>query len=122
MNPRILFAAVAAAGLLSTMPPASAADRVTPTGDVVLRYPAADLATPEGRARTYQRLQGAAGQVCARYDSPELARRLVHQRCVDTVLTAAVDRIHDPALQAMHDATRHGQSPPAALPIRTARR
>jgi hypothetical protein len=46
----------------------------------------------------------------------------VHQRCLDTLLAAAVDQIHDPALQALHDATRHGQSPPAATPIRTARR
>jgi len=122
MNPRILIVAVAAAGLLSMMPPASAADLVTPKGDVVLRYPAADLATADGRARTYRRLQDAAGQVCARYDSPELARRLVHQRCLDTLLTAAIDQIHDPALQALHDATRQGQSPPAAAPIRTARR
>lgn len=130
MTHRHAIAALAATfGLFLMALPAVAGDtlgdgaaRAVQAGDIVLRYRPAELASRDGRARIYARLQDATAQVCARYEDRELARQRVHQRCVEQVLAAAVGQVHDAGLQALHDARHAGQRLADAQPLRTARR
>jgi UrcA family protein len=79
----------------------------------VVHYSQTDLSSPVGIDRIYSRLITAAKLVCDRYDSMELARRQVFDRCVAESLARAVGQVHDERLTLYHES----QTRPSAAAI-----
>ncbi|MGH8230870.1 MAG: UrcA family protein [Steroidobacteraceae bacterium] len=70
---------------------------------VTVQFTKAELLDHAGVVRVHRRLQAAAALVCHAYESRELARKAVFDRCVEASLSRAVSQIHDPALTAYHE-------------------
>jgi UrcA family protein len=70
----------------------------------VVRYSAAELATPAGVALVYGRIAAAARAVCAPYSGRELARQQLYSHCYRDALSGGVRRVRNPALNAYYEA------------------
>jgi UrcA family protein len=64
-----------------------------------------DLQTEQGANTLYKRLRIAADEVCAPYQSIDLARRIAWQTCVDRAVTSAVEQVNRPMVTAVHNRT-----------------
>ncbi len=80
----------------------------------VIKYQDLDLNTPAGVASLYQRIHGAAKQVCslAGDDNRDLAAHAEAQKCIAQSVASAVDSIHSGALSAYYQA-KLGRSAPS---------
>lgn len=103
----ILCAAVAV-GLAGT---ANANDLVGP--DITVRYGDLAVDTQQGASALLQRIEGAAGRVCARLDRGSLVSRKVVKACNRDVTDAAVNKVNHPMLLSVYDSAR-GVAPPVA--------
>lgn len=88
------FAATGAAG---------AATVVGDQNEVVVHYTADTLATDSGTRALYRRLERAAEQVCPAASNTRLPNEHV-VKCRQEALTAAVNKIHNQRLAALHAA------------------
>lgn len=116
--PKARLALLAGAVLFSagawSMPPETTATRTE-----VVKYDPREVATPEGAAALYSRLQRAAARVC---DEPTGGARdgasavLSYSACVKAALSSAVREVQVPLVAVMHrEGMRH---PEAALASR----
>jgi len=71
-----------------------------------------NLARPEGIAALYERLQGAADEVCSPGDPRVLVAFENPQKCARASLWHAIGQINDPALTAYAQARSGRASPP----------
>jgi UrcA family protein len=92
------LATFATAGALAEAP--SPASEPAPTVNV--RYAGLDLSTAAGAALLYQRLKGAARQVCAGFESRQLALQVEWRGCYETALGNAVRQVNRPELSALY--------------------
>jgi UrcA family protein len=67
-----------------------------------VKYDPVTAATPAGAEALYKRIEGAASKVCERYESRELARHAVWQKCYAQTIANAVASVRQPALTALH--------------------
>ena len=82
---------------------ASAATGMEPLPSVKVTYDTRDLATPEGSAKVYRKIKGAARRVC--FEASEVwdgARRAHYYRCYEAALAKAVDDVNSKNLTALH--------------------
>ena len=70
---------------------------------ITLKYDAVEAATPAGAEKLYKQIKQAAANVCERYESQELVRRMPWQKCQAQVIANAVAAVHQPELTALHD-------------------
>ena len=66
-------------------------------------YSRDQIATPQGAATLYRQIRSAASKVCRSYESDELFRQIVWQRCISRTVANAVAAVHQPALTALHE-------------------
>ncbi|MGO9592910.1 MAG: UrcA family protein [Steroidobacteraceae bacterium] len=62
-----------------------------------------NLDNEQGAKALYNRIRSAAKEVCAPFESKELARRIVWQTCVDHAVTSAVGQVNRPMVTAVHN-------------------
>jgi UrcA family protein len=93
-------------GGLAGLAVAGAAGAGTVVGDVpeiVVQYSTDTLATDSGALALYRRLERAAKQVCPTASDTRIVNEHV-QKCRQEALTAAVNKIHNQRLAALHAA------------------
>jgi UrcA family protein len=100
MKSILVVLTLAGAGALAAGSPARADSDIP---NQAVHYGPTELSSPEGVGRIYSRLTSAAQLVCDRYDSMELARRQVFDRCVAESLARAVAQVHDERLTLYHE-------------------
>ena len=78
---------------------------------VTVRFGDLDLSTAAGAKTLYQRIRGAARTVCGEEEDYDLGldSRRYWNRCYQSAVNGAVDKVHSPLLRAVHR-----QSAPAA--------
>ena len=101
-----LVTAVALAGSAFAQEPQGVSART-----VIVRFGDLDLSTTAGARTLYQRIRGAARNVCGREEEYErgLDARRHWNSCFQSAVNVAVGKVHSPLLQAVHR-----QSTPAA--------
>ena len=93
-------------GGLAGLAAAGAAGAATVVGDrfqTVVRYSNDTLATDSGARALYRQLERAAEQVCPMASDTRIVNERV-QKCRQEALTAAVNKIHNQRLAALHAA------------------
>lgn len=70
----------------------------------IVRYAELNLQTPEGVQVLYQRLNGAARNVCAAQDGRSLREQTAYRNCVSLSLDRAVRAVRNDAVLALHAA------------------
>jgi UrcA family protein len=102
----VLFAALAAAGVLA----APQGLRAAPLGDDVpslaVHYTDRDLATADGSARLYSRIAVAAERVCPQAGPADMSRLALAKACQAQAIARAVHEVGSPRLAAVSAA--HG--------------
>ena len=116
MNTVAVLGVVSLFGGLAALPALSADAVDADLGAVTVHYSRDAMRSQAGVVHLYRDLTVAAREVCAPYDSIELPRQRVYQRCVAGALDQAVRRVHDPALSAYH--LQHGTSPLTEVALR----
>jgi UrcA family protein len=81
---------------------ASGAIARTTTESMNVRYVAADLNTPDGAEKLYQRIRRAARLVCHEPNVRELDEYRLYQQCFDRAVDDAVAKVNSRALTALH--------------------
>jgi UrcA family protein len=89
---------VLAASILSLASFAAQATTPAGAGSVEIKYSDLDLNRKAGVATLYQRIQGAAKQVCAAHDGRRITEQRAHAACLDNAVLTAVARINRPML------------------------
>lgn len=103
------LAVLCAAGLGSLLCPAAAmADE--PPQSIKLSIPHNMDAVHA--AQLYRQIQNAARQVCAPFDSKELAMKRQYQQCVSHAVANAVEQVRSRQLNAIHLAATSSNTPP----------
>jgi UrcA family protein len=87
---------LASAGTAQAWDPGQALTKKVTYGDL-------NLDSEQGAKALYNRLRSAAKEVCAPFESIELARRIVWQTCVDHAVTSAVEQVNRPMVTAVHN-------------------
>ena len=102
---RITFRAFALASALAVLSanPALAGD---PAKSIKVGYGDLDLSTQAGAATLYNRIRGAARQVCG-YEGDSFADKAIWKSCFSGAIDNAVATVNNPRLTALHQ----GQSP-----------
>lgn len=91
----------------SALPGAATALASDVTGrDVAVGYADLDAGTVDGATRLLQRIEVAAGRVCAPLDHGDLASRTRRQACEQKLTADAVTRVNTPALVAVYQSAR----------------
>jgi UrcA family protein len=70
--------------------------------NVGVRYSKAELTSADGAARLYRRIQYAARRACGEADGRELKRHFLAQTCYERAVDAAVAKVDEPSLTALH--------------------
>ena len=70
-----------------------------------------NLNTEQGAKTLYNRLRGAAEEVCAPFKDVGLARRAVWKNCVNHAVTVAVEQVDRPMVTAVHNRSVNRSSP-----------
>ena len=78
------------------------------TRSVAVSFRDLDLSTPSGAAKLYRRIQAAARSVC-QYEPTSPREPIIWQYCVRPTVDAAVAKVDNPLLTALHS----GHSSPA---------
>lgn len=99
-------------------PAAAVAGNAAGPEQIPFHYTGADLATPAGLERTYQRIARSAELACQRHAGRELSRQRVYQRCREASVAAAVQAIQDPRLTALHGSRAQRPMVVAGLVVR----
>jgi UrcA family protein len=84
------------------------------TGEVLTKkvtYGDLNLDNELGAKALYNRIRYAAKEVCAPFESKELARRVVWQTCVGHAVTSAVEQVNRPMVTALHNRNVNRSSP-----------
>ena len=99
------ISAVATSALAGQL--ASASEGPVETTHVVsVEYVPATLSSEEGAQALYERLRDAAARACGRYERRDLAARQQWKACYSQALAAAVERVGDERIAALHSTTR----------------
>jgi len=88
--------------------PTDAADQL-PT--VHVSFAGLDLSSKAGAAILYQRIKGAAQQVCGSVDRRQLAQLARWSACYEKALADAVAQVNQPQVTALYRTQRHGSTP-----------
>jgi UrcA family protein len=103
----------AAAGLVCLAVPAAhaddvprAADRLLATRSVTVSWADLDLTRPAGRRELYRRIRAAAHVACTALEVDRLFEPLFAQTCFEQAVDAAVAKVPDADLAALHRAAR----------------
>jgi len=108
---RALFLSVLTSLALASGASLAAGTQTGSTAPVItVKYDPVDAATPAGAQALYKRIKAAASKVCAPYESRELPRQVVWQKCYATAVTRAVAAVHQPVLTALHERSGEGRS------------
>jgi UrcA family protein len=99
----LVFSVLALALPFTSWFAAASGNEAPPTRSV--SYELRDLTTTAGVERIYRRLQTAAHEVCAEYDTRGGSTARAHQLCYDGALATAVARIDAPRLTERHAAS-----------------
>jgi len=97
---RTLFLAFTAIAVM-TMPLVVSAS----SSNIVISYDKTELKNPRGQKIVYQRLQNASRELCGSSEillTGSLMRSAGIQECYEGTLTAAVQRLDNPAITALH--------------------
>ena len=78
---------------------------------VHVSYAGLDLSTKTGAAILYQRIKGAAQQVCGSVDGRQLAQLARWNACYEKALADAVAQVNQPQVTALYRTQRHGSTP-----------
>jgi UrcA family protein len=70
-----------------------------------------NLETEQGANALYKRLHIAAEEVCAPYQSIDLARRIAWQTCINRAVATAVERVNRPMVTAVHNRSLNRSTP-----------
>jgi UrcA family protein len=62
-----------------------------------------NLDDEQGAKALYNRIRSAAQEVCAPFESKELARRIPWQTCVDHAVTSGVEQVNRPLVTSVHN-------------------
>jgi UrcA family protein len=90
--PSALWAAAAAAAVSAQEPPS-----------VTVRYYDLNLSSSQGVTGLYQRIRGAASEVCRSFEGREpLERQMTRNDCFTHAVASAVRAVHSDALSAYH--------------------
>ena len=115
------FAIALATSMLSfTTLDARAATPADDAYSITVQFADLDLTRQAGVAKLYDRLKGAARQVCQQQASDQLEGKQSYPTCVKRALSTAVARIDRPALSDYF--TQAGGKPAAAAPASVAAR
>jgi UrcA family protein len=98
---KMLLAGVAGLALASA---AGAATSLSDAPELVVRYSDLNLATDSGTRALYRRLTQAAEQVCPAEPSNTHMKNERTEKCRQEALSAAVSKIHNQRLAALHAA------------------
>lgn len=95
-----MIARIVALGLMSA---AAAVSQAAPSANadvpsIRVHYEDLDLSTEEGALRLYQRIAGAAKQVCPAQNPLDLSGLAVARRCISTAMARAVAEVNNPQL------------------------
>lgn len=92
---------VVSAFTLSAVAPAHAAESADTSLTQQVRYDDLDLTKPAGVTALYNRLSGAARQVCREYTfSTQLQKKQMREQCISSAIANAVKAIDNSALTA----------------------
>jgi UrcA family protein len=83
-----------------------AADRPLATRSVTVSWADLDLATPVGRRELYRRIRAAAHVACTALEVERLFEPLFAQTCFEQAVDAALAKVPDAELAALHRAAR----------------
>jgi UrcA family protein len=78
---------------------------IADTGDipsVTVIFADLDISSPDGAAKLYSRIQGAANSVCTAYDRSGFAMQANFKACVSDAVGRAVAKVSSPALNAVY--------------------
>lgn len=107
---------LAALAAIALLPFAASAPASDITGrDITVRYADLDAGTIEGATLLLQRIQGAAGRVCAPLDHGDLASRSRRQVCQQKLTDAAVTGVDSPTLASLYQSAR--RDPPRVIAL-----
>lgn len=102
-TPKTLFTMLAAVCVLPAVP--ALASDVTGR-DVTVRYADLDAGTVAGATQLLQRIEVAAGRVCAPLDHGDLSSRSRRESCEQKLTSAAVSRVNSPVLVSLYQSAR----------------
>lgn len=109
---------VLAASILSLASFAAQATTSAGSAAVEIKFSDLDLNRKAGVATLFQRIQGAAKQVCAVHEGRRITEQRAHAACLDNAVLTAVARINRPMLSEFV-AAQMGQTV-AGAPVRVA--
>src|SRR5262245_5863492 len=97
--------------LLASAGPVSVAAPPVANGSpiITVKYDPSEAATPAGAQALYTRIKAAATNACDPYESRELVRHVVWQKCYSAAVTRAVAAVHQPILTALHERSGDGR-------------
>lgn len=76
------------------------------TPQIGISYDKAELQTVQGQHRLYERMKQAAHELCGSTDlhlTGKLENKVANEKCYEGTLTAAVERLNQPAITALHN-------------------
>jgi UrcA family protein len=105
INSRSILATSLATALIGLSVTGHAADQTGPRPpSTVVHYGDLDLTSAQGVQRLYQRIVGAAKEVCNGWSDRELNEYARHRICIQESTSRAVAAVGKPALAALHAA------------------
>ena len=111
LKPIATASLIAAVSAISSLPLAAPAFASDITGrDVAVQYADLDVETVDGATRLLQRIEAAAGRVCAPLDHGDLASRRSRDACEHKLTSNAVSQVDSPALASVYQSARRDAS------------
>jgi UrcA family protein len=98
--------------LAASLPAVSHASGPLDDRTVTLDYAAASASTPLGAGSLYQRIHGAAQDICSVLDHGDLSSKRISRACVQMVVENAVKGVNRQALTAVYESNY----PPIPMP------
>jgi UrcA family protein len=115
-HPIAIGSPLAALAAIALLPFAASATASDITGrDITVRYADLDAGTIEGATVLLQRIQEAAGRVCAPLDHGDLASRNRRLACEQKLTAAAVTGVDSPTLASLYQSAR--RDPPRVIAL-----
>jgi UrcA family protein len=99
---QITWATLAAVCVSLAANPAKAADVSITDPQLAVSYTDLNLASKQGVAQLYGRIQGAAIAVCGGFDGPEMRRSPAVNACIHRAIDKAVSAVNNPKLTSQY--------------------
>ncbi len=107
-----LICTAAFAALAASLPAVSHASGPLDDRTVTLEYEVASVSTPQGAGTLYQRIQGAAEDICSVLDHGDLSSKRISRACVQKLIENAVKGVNRQTLTSVYDSNY----PPIPMP------